>query len=190
MRFIQLYTSPTFRNQRSKLVTPSEDWEHSRDVSKHRFSPVVSTPLCFFAGGLPAVPLGPASDSAIMGDYHAVPTRVINPAAVQGTPANWHLDHSRSLSPRATGCPGRIAVVVKCVFLRARNTAGCPLGAVLVGHLSVGAPPGDSQASSRAGGSLGGLDVDTRVEHGVPQRQACLALGGANAVLERRRLRS
>lgn len=43
MRFIQLYTSPSFRNQRSKLVAPSEDWEQSeRDVSKHKFSPVVS----------------------------------------------------------------------------------------------------------------------------------------------------
>lgn len=46
MRFIQLYTSPSFRNQRSKLVTPSEDWEEShRDVSKHKFSPVVSIVL-------------------------------------------------------------------------------------------------------------------------------------------------
>lgn len=42
MRFIQLYTSPSFRNQRSKLVTPSEDWEQSKgDVSKHKFSPLV-----------------------------------------------------------------------------------------------------------------------------------------------------
>ncbi|CAN0487590.1 unnamed protein product, partial [Hapterophycus canaliculatus] len=42
MRFIQLYTSPSFRNQRSKLVTPSEDWEESHiDVSKHKFSPLV-----------------------------------------------------------------------------------------------------------------------------------------------------
>lgn len=43
MRFIQLYTSPSFRYQRSKLVAPSEDWEQSeRDVKKHKFSPVVS----------------------------------------------------------------------------------------------------------------------------------------------------
>lgn len=43
MRFVQLYTSPSFRNQRSKLVTPSEDWEQSHiDVSKHKFSPLVS----------------------------------------------------------------------------------------------------------------------------------------------------
>lgn len=42
MCFIQLYTSPSFRNQRSKLVTPSEDWEQSKgDVSKHKFSPLV-----------------------------------------------------------------------------------------------------------------------------------------------------
>ncbi|CAM9458546.1 unnamed protein product [Scytosiphon promiscuus] len=42
MRFIQLYTSPSFRNQRSKLVTPSEDWEESHiDVSKHKFSPLI-----------------------------------------------------------------------------------------------------------------------------------------------------
>ena len=42
MRFVQLYTSPSFRNQRSKLVTPSEDWEESHiDVSKHKFSPLV-----------------------------------------------------------------------------------------------------------------------------------------------------
>lgn len=42
MRFVQLYTSPSFRNQRSKLVTPSEDWEQSHgDVSKHKFSPLV-----------------------------------------------------------------------------------------------------------------------------------------------------
>ena len=44
MRFVQLYTSPSFRNQRSKLVTPSEDWEESHvDVSKHKFSPLVGT---------------------------------------------------------------------------------------------------------------------------------------------------
>lgn len=43
MRFIQLYTSPSFRSQRSKLVKPSDDWEQSeRDVSKHKFSPLVS----------------------------------------------------------------------------------------------------------------------------------------------------
>lgn len=43
MRFIQLYTSPSFRYQRSKLVAPPEDWEESeRDVSRHKFSPVVS----------------------------------------------------------------------------------------------------------------------------------------------------
>lgn len=43
MRFIQLYTSPSFRHQRSKLVAPPEDWEESeRDVSRHKFSPVVS----------------------------------------------------------------------------------------------------------------------------------------------------
>lgn len=42
MRFIQLYTSPSFRDQRSKLVTPSEDWEQNHtDVSKHKFSPLV-----------------------------------------------------------------------------------------------------------------------------------------------------
>ncbi|CAM9743940.1 unnamed protein product, partial [Laminaria digitata] len=42
MRFVQLYTSPSFKNQRSKLVTPSEDWEQSHgDVSKHKFSPLI-----------------------------------------------------------------------------------------------------------------------------------------------------
>ncbi|CAM9664700.1 unnamed protein product [Ectocarpus sp. 6 AP-2014] len=42
MRFVQLYTSPSFRDQRSKLVTPSEDWEQNHtDVSKHKFSPLI-----------------------------------------------------------------------------------------------------------------------------------------------------
>lgn len=42
MRFVQLYTSPSFRDQRSKLVTPAEDWEQNHtDVSKHKFSPLV-----------------------------------------------------------------------------------------------------------------------------------------------------
>lgn len=49
MRFVQLYTSPCFRNQRSKLVTPSQDWEQSKgDVSKHRFSPLVGGGDVFF----------------------------------------------------------------------------------------------------------------------------------------------
>lgn len=56
MRFIQLYTSPSFRNQRSKLVTPSSDWEQSKgDVSKHKFSPLVgvhpsNVVTCFMPG--------------------------------------------------------------------------------------------------------------------------------------------
>ncbi|CAM9935391.1 unnamed protein product, partial [Ectocarpus sp. 12 AP-2014] len=42
MRFVQLYTSPSFRDQRSKLVTPAEDWEQNHtDVSKHKFSPLI-----------------------------------------------------------------------------------------------------------------------------------------------------
>lgn len=55
MRFIQLYTSPSFRNQRSKLVTPSSDWEQSKgDVSKHKFSPLVGVSysnVAFFMRG-------------------------------------------------------------------------------------------------------------------------------------------
>ncbi|CAM9349933.1 unnamed protein product, partial [Ectocarpus sp. 4 AP-2014] len=42
MRFVQLYTSPSFRDQRSKLVTPAEGWEQNHtDVSKHKFSPLI-----------------------------------------------------------------------------------------------------------------------------------------------------
>eukprot|EP00611_Tribonema_gayanum_P030645 TRINITY_DN8598_c0_g1_i1.p1 TRINITY_DN8598_c0_g1~~TRINITY_DN8598_c0_g1_i1.p1 ORF type:complete len:464 (+),score=94.57 TRINITY_DN8598_c0_g1_i1:206-1597(+) len=41
LHFVQLYTSPAYGVYRSKLVTPSDDWENHHDVSKHRFSPQI-----------------------------------------------------------------------------------------------------------------------------------------------------
>ncbi|CAN0391842.1 unnamed protein product, partial [Discosporangium mesarthrocarpum] len=42
MNFVQLYTSPSVINLRSKLMTPSEDWEDNQhDAANHKFSPMV-----------------------------------------------------------------------------------------------------------------------------------------------------
>ncbi|CAM9264094.1 unnamed protein product, partial [Phaeothamnion confervicola] len=41
LHFIQLYTSPAYCDYRTKLVTPSDDWENHKDVNRHRFSPLI-----------------------------------------------------------------------------------------------------------------------------------------------------